>query len=288
MTRLSAGAQSPRHHRWRASPGEKGLNLSWNLESLAQRVLPVRTTASTEARWSGLPSGSSTWPLMVRPAASATSPRSTSRPAAAFAVATVGHWTMHAPALAWKSMHFRGRVPAILVVVALAACSAPRALMEPPGGGEADAEGLLREAEALVSDPERPSNGVVMAAGDSRPPPRSPPVPPRAGAQHAPPRRNKNEPPFEPGSRSPTSANTWDCVSMGCASTILCGPGIRCDLYQCGKGSCPNCPVPNLLSRLWCSYSCSDGTGAAVLHMIGGLQMRFCEIGRKRGTIDDH
>jgi RHS repeat-associated protein len=69
-----------------------------------------------------------------------------------------------------------------------------------------------------------------------------------------------------------------ECVQMGCISTLLCNQ-CRCSLQACGRGSCKGCPqvASNLLFKLWCSFKCADGKGAAFFETIGGFRFKVCE-----------
>ncbi|MDP1826279.1 MAG: RHS repeat-associated core domain-containing protein [Archangium sp.] len=83
----------------------------------------------------------------------------------------------------------------------------------------------------------------------------------------------------DPSGEAPPVRDFWTCVTMGCASTILCGgAGCRCTLVECGRGSCLGCSSPVVLFKLFCTYVCADGSAAFVMHVIGGLQFKVCDV----------
>ena len=109
-------------------------------------------------------------------------------------------------------------VTGIFTVVALAACSTPRALRAPVDQVSAeDLDGHQERVFASDKSEGRPSRTIVLAAGGSRPPPRPPPVPPRPPPGRIDPRHQENDhtrPGHVPGRRlaGPPDAPYWEPV----------------------------------------------------------------------------
>jgi len=109
-------------------------------------------------------------------------------------------------------------VAAILTVVALAACSAPRT---PKQMGSTHHFVELDQGQgsgsAVDAEEVRPADAVILAAGGGRPPPRPPPVPARPPSRQAGPRQPETEPRqpgHVPGRRlaGPPDAPYWETV----------------------------------------------------------------------------